>query len=119
LDWDNPIPSNILDKLKAFIKPYENTEDDVIFLIKEIINTIESNLNHPFYNTGHYLYVGLSRILKSDKEASNFLLKKIGIDGIKYKAIPIPNSNINTSNIINYVVFDPKKITINPEPIGV
>jgi hypothetical protein len=64
--------------------------------------------------TGESIYKTVSDILGSDKAASQMLLKS-GVDGIKYPAGTI--SGFKKSKATNYVVFDPKAVTIEKEPV--
>ncbi len=61
---------------------------------------------------GQATYQYLSDMLGSDKEASDFLLKA-GIDGIDYPAGSL--SGVKGSKARNYVVFDERAVTIEPE----
>jgi hypothetical protein len=61
------------------------------------------------------LYRALSNITGSEKEASA-IFKKIGADGIKYRAGELSGGNID--NAFNYVVFDPKDISIDEHYIN-
>ena len=65
-----------------------------------------STFNYP---SGHKLYYEINQFLGSPQKASQFLLKH-GISGIKYPAGTL--SGGNKSGAYNYVVFDPKDITI-------
>jgi hypothetical protein len=66
-------------------------------------------------NNGERVYRGISTAYgDNDKLASEFLLKA-GIDGIEYPAGSL--SNIKDSTARNYVVFDPKAVTIEKEPV--
>jgi len=58
---------------------------------------------------GQDLYQALARQLGSPKEASMFLLDK-GVDGIKYDAGTLSGGRTGAKN---YVVFDPKEVTID------
>jgi hypothetical protein len=58
---------------------------------------------------GRELYRELSGLYGSDKEASAVLLKS-GIDGIRYPAGSLSDSN--TGDVSNYVVFDDSAVTI-------
>jgi len=65
---------------------------------------------NTFKNKGQSAYKLLTSRLGSEEEVSKFL-KRAGIDGIKYPAGTL--SGGNKSNAYNYVVFDPKDITID------
>lgn len=57
---------------------------------------------------GGYTYKKISKIIGSDKAASEFLLRA-GIDGIDYPAGSLSGAK---GNARNYVVFDPEAVTI-------
>lgn len=64
-----------------------------------------------YSQTGRDIYLELSKLKKSDKNASLYL-HSIGINGIKYLAAPSRNNNSSKSLLYNYVIFDDKAIEI-------
>jgi len=94
LRWDDSINKDQLKKIK------DSTDDPIMKMFGNPANN----------NKGEEVYKQISRQLGGDKEASKFL-KEAGIDGIKYPAGTL--SGGNKTNAFNYVVFDPKDITID------
>lgn len=97
LTWNTKVPSNILANVLA------NTQD------ADIKNGIEAKPNI----TGEELYKLISSNSSWEKAAE--YLKNSGIDGIKYPAQS--KGKGDGSRGWNYVVFDPKEISIQPSSI--
>ena len=104
LEWDKVVPLEIKKKLMSeLIKA--NSQLGIDAVTEEDI--IEENFK------GESLYRILQDYLKSDKEASLFLLEN-GIDGVKYPAESFSRGTTSeTARGFNYVVFDENAITVN------
>ena len=101
LEWDKQVSDSIFDKVEKQAKLSGNVM--LQMLAKDFNRRNQDGLN---------LYKNISQILKSDKEASLFLLDA-GIDGIKYPAESIAAGRTSdTARGFNYVVFDEDAISI-------
>lgn len=105
LEWDKreKSPSTISKLKKAFVY----AEDAAEVKKEDFISEAEIKIN-----TGASLYDELSKILGSQKEASETLLRA-GIDGIKYPAESLSRgATSETARGSNYVVFDENAVTV-------
>jgi len=137
LEWDKTIPENQLKKL-GINRPQEEidfvkfrdkmtekynrqmhrslvTEDELKKLDGLRLKAEEKNSGAWSPSDGMGIYKHMSNKLGSDKEASKLLLDA-GIDGIKYPSGSL--SGGNKDNAFNYVVFDPKDISIDEHYIN-
>lgn len=105
LKWDKPIDDASKNKIISQLKSIgiEAGETQKAFDAKRLTNGVRYNIN------GGLIYKALAYDLGSQKAASDFLLKA-GIDGIDYPAGTLSGVK---SDARNYVVFDPRAITIN------
>jgi hypothetical protein len=97
MKWEDPVP----DKLK--LKIISDFKDDVI-PGRESMST----------QTGQDMYRYVSARLGSDKAASEYLLSK-GVDGIRYKHSRYAPLGTKYKNTENYVIFDPRAVTIESQ----
>ena len=108
IDWDKPISQAdadmIVDGLHAGVAADEFTDADI--RKSRVLDYIITNLKN-----GSMVYGALRDLMGSEKMASLFLLK-CGIDGMKYRDIYTKHEDS-----MNYVVFDPKAVTIEKEPV--
>ncbi len=105
LTWeDKPTPDQLLKVYIAVTKAIDKDDSGRFPLLS--INDFE----HKYGNlSGGKLYAQLTQITGSPKDASMALLDA-GIDGMKYKAMS--GTGGKTGDIYNYVVYDPKAISI-------
>jgi len=117
LEWDKPVKKEIMEKVtsvlpdkppeiyhnKYTIEQWEATKASILGQ-----KDVKGMKQYPIMS-GEELYIKLSNLLGSQKEASS-LLSNIGINGNKY---PIGSlSGMKGSTKYNYVVFNPEDITI-------
>jgi hypothetical protein len=117
LEWDKPVKKEIMEKVtsvlpdkppeiyhnKYTIEQWEATKASILGQ-----KDVKGMKQYPIMS-GEELYIKLSNLLGSQKEASS-LLSNIGINGNKY---PIGSlSGMKSSTKYNYVVFNPEDITI-------
>ena len=106
LEWDKKPSPQVLKKI---MEAFGKAEDSVG--IKESDNKRDIDLVKDL--NGKEIYQAFSEILKSQKQASLFLLEN-GIDGIKYPAESIARgATSENARGFNYVVFDENAATIN------
>ncbi|MFA5619022.1 MAG: hypothetical protein WDA08_01805 [Weeksellaceae bacterium] len=118
LEWDKPVPKNLIDKIKKQIKK-EGLEKSVFSSGERIIDSLQNVSGQVLYNNLKYLtqntaedYIKGKYNVLSDKDVSLFLLRA-GIDGIKYPAESISRGTTSDNTRgFNYVVFDENAITI-------
>lgn len=106
--------SDLVDSLdlKLLEAEYDFSKNGIEPIISEIFSKEGLNLTNA---NGDFIYKQISRKLKSDKDASLFLLEN-GIDGIKYPAESISRgATSDTARGFNYVVFDENAITIEEQ----
>ena len=88
---------------------YDFSKNGIDPILSEIFSKEGINLVNA---DGKFIYEQISRKLKSDKDASLFLLSA-GIDGIKYPAESIARgATSDTARGFNYVVFDENAVSI-------
>ena len=90
LDWDKPVPEEIIDKIKSRLRKEtfgnqlmasgKTKTEETVELIDEGLDNIK---RIPDINNGKYLYDWLSDATGSKEAASKFL-ERAGIDGIRY-----------------------------------
>lgn len=98
LEWDKPISPDLRKAIESKIASKDNRLQ--IFPSKGYVS------DSP---TGEQVYKAMTDIFGEEK-ASNFL-SKVGITGIKYPSGTL--SGIKDSPYYNYVIFDPKRISID------
>jgi len=113
LDWYEKPSQTILNKIKTKYNYILNVFRKSVYYNKEkypdniLYQTLDGIFNSN--NTNKSIYNDLVGIFGSPKEASLFLLRA-GIDGIRYPSGSL--SGIKDSDAYNYVVFDPRAVTV-------
>jgi hypothetical protein len=105
LQWDDRPTKKLIDAVHDMVEPHpiKKFRDEGLYAWKGTDQGITN---------GSEVYIHLSKKLGSDKAASLYLLHH-GFDGIEYPAGTLSGWK---SKARNYVVFDPKEITIEKEP---
>jgi hypothetical protein len=117
IKWDEPISEKIVDKLRDRLSGGMDHKQE------EIVDFLDAYQGkNRLTDNGEDIYKEISRIMGSDKAASDILLYG-GVDGIDYPAgsLSMFGGGGFTKNQRNYVVFDPKAVTIesvNGSPIN-